>query len=152
MSMSSPKIRRFARHALVATTGVAAPGRAQLASAFDQLCDRLRTRLQPIFGSDAIRALFTRSLHVATSEFPWLRDVIPRGAELCSVKGLDTLGTHLEPGLLADGLAAVLAHDVGLLSTLIGDDLVMPLVEEAWATASLSDRPASNEGTNERIP
>jgi hypothetical protein len=144
--MSSPKVRRFARHALVAATGVAAPDGAQLASAFDVLCDRLRTRLQPIFGSDAITALFRRSVRAGTSEFPWLADIIPRDTELCSVDGLDKVGAHLEPELIAEGLAAVLANDVELLSTFIGDDLVMPLVEEAWATASLRDHPESNEG------
>jgi hypothetical protein len=143
--MSSPKVRRFATHALVAATGVAAPDRAQLASAFDVLSDSLRARLQPIFGTDAITALFRRAVRVATSEFPWLSDVIPGNTEGCSVQGLDTVA-HLDLGLLAEGLAAVLAHDVGLLSTFIGDDLVMPLVEEAWATASLSDRPAKSEG------
>jgi hypothetical protein len=99
-----------------------------------------------MFGSDAITALFRRAVRVGTLEFPWLADIIPRDTELCSVDGLDTAGAHLEPELIAEGLAAVLANDVGLLSTFIGDDLVMPLVEEAWATASLRDRPKGNEG------
>jgi hypothetical protein len=144
--MSSGKVRRFAKHALVAATGVAAPDPAQLASAFDLLCARLRTQLQPIFGNDAITALFRRSVRIGTLEFAWLADIIPRDTELCSVDGLDKIGAHLEPELIAEGLAAVLANDVGLLSTFIGDDLVMPLIEEAWSTASLRDHPKSNEG------
>jgi hypothetical protein len=146
MSMSSPKLRRFARHALVAATGATAPDPAQLASAFDVLCERLRMRLHPMFGTAAIAALFARSHRVATSDFPWLANVVPKDGERCSLDGLETVSRHLEPETMAEGLAAVLAHDIELLSTFIGDDLVMPLVQEAWGTASVSDRSARTEG------
>jgi hypothetical protein len=48
--------------------------------------------------------------------------------------------------VLADGLAAILAHEIALLSAFIGDDIVLPLVEQAWGAASMTDRPASTEG------
>jgi hypothetical protein len=146
MSTNSPKLRQFVRHALVAATGVTTPNLAQLASAFDLLCDRLRTRLHPMFGTTAVSALFARAHRRATSEFPWVADILPEGGERCSLDGLEVIGPHLEPDTMADGLAALLAHDIGLLSTFIGDDLVMPLVQEAWGTASLSERPARSEG------
>jgi hypothetical protein len=146
MSMSSPKLRRFARQALLAATGVPAPDLAQLAAAFDVVCDSLRARLHPMFGTAAIAALFARAHRLATSEFPWLAHVVAKDGERCSLEGLETVSRGLEPDTMAEGLAAVLAHDVGLLSTLIGDDLVMPLVQEAWGTASVSDRPARTEG------
>jgi hypothetical protein len=146
MSMSSPKLRRFVRHALVAATGVADPDRAQLLSAFDMLCDQLRARLHPMFGTPAVAGLFARAHRVAASEFPWLADVVPRDGERCSLEGLETVSGHVEADTMADGLAAVLAHDIGLLSTFIGDDLVMPLVQEAWGAASLGERPARTEG------
>src|SRR5918995_1898442 len=135
MSISSPKLRRFVRHALTAATGVATPDLAQLASAFDVLCDRLRTRLHPMFGTAAISALFARGHRMATSEFPWLADVVPKDGERCSQGGLETVSLHLEPDTMAEGFAALLAHDIGLLSTFIGEDLVMPIVQEAWGTA-----------------
>jgi hypothetical protein len=31
-----------------------------------------------------------------------------------------------------EGLAAVLAHKIGLLNTFVGEDLVLPLVQQAW--------------------
>ena len=38
--------------------------------------------------------------------------------------------------------AAVLADAIGLLSTFVGEDLVLPLVQQAWGTAMLTeDRP-----------
>jgi hypothetical protein len=136
MPSSSLTLRRFVRHALVGATGVAAPDRTQLAAAFDLLCERLRARLHPMFGSAAVGALFGRAHRVATAEFTWLNEVVPRDGERCSLKGVEAVSHQVEPEMMAEGLAAVLAHDIGLLSTFIGDDLVMPLVEEAWRSVS----------------
>jgi hypothetical protein len=146
MSISSPKLRRFVRHALVAASGVTAPDLAKLAAAFDVLCDRLRTRLHPVFGGEAIAALFARAHRVARLEFPWLTELVPQDGERCSLDGLESVSRHLEPNVMAEGLAALLAHDIALLSTFIGDDLVMPLVQEAWGTASVTDRAPSDRG------
>ena len=41
---------------------------------------------------------------------------------------------------IADGLATVLAHDIALLSTFVGEDLVLPLVQEAWGTMMPEDQ------------
>lgn len=147
MSLSSPKLQRFARQALLAATGQAAPDQAQLASSFNLLCDRLRARLHPLFGPTAIAALFARSLHVATAEFPWLSDVVPKHGERCSLEGLERVGAALEREVLAEGLAALLAHDIGLLSAFIGEDFVMPLVQAAWETTPIG--PASIEGDHD---
>ncbi len=147
MSLSAPKLRRFVMHALAGATGEPAPDRAQLASAFDLLCDRLRGRLHPLFGPTAIAALFARAVHVATAEFPWLVDVIPRDGQRCSLDGLERLSREIEREALAEGLAAVLAHEMGLLSAFIGEDFVMPLVQAAWETTSIG--PARIEGDHE---
>jgi hypothetical protein len=56
--LSSPTLRRFVKHALIAATGANAPDRTQLAAAFDMLCDRLRARLHPMFGTAPVSALF----------------------------------------------------------------------------------------------
>jgi hypothetical protein len=129
--LSSPQLRRFVVRALIDTSGAASPDGAQLASAFDTLSDRLRKRLQPLFGSRAVTALFSRARHLASAEFPWLLDIIPNGSEQVAADRLRTI-SGLEPAMLRDGLAAVLAHDIGLLSAFIGDDLVLPLVQDAW--------------------
>jgi hypothetical protein len=147
MSLSSPKLRRFVVHALVGATGEPAPDPTQLASAFDLLCDRLRARLHPLFGPAAIAALFARALHVAMTEFPWLSDVVPKDGEQCSLGGLERVSGDIKHETLAEGLAAVLAHDIGLLSAFIGEDFVMPLVQAAWETTST--RHAGIEGNHE---
>jgi hypothetical protein len=137
MSLSSPKLRRFVTHALVDATGQPAPDHAQLACAFDLLCDSLRGRLHPLFGPTAIAALFARALHVATDEFPWLSHVVPKDGERCSLEGLERVTGEITPEALTEALAAVLANDIGLLSAFIGEDFVIPLVRAAWETASL---------------
>jgi hypothetical protein len=144
--MSSSKLHRFARHALVTTTRATVPDAAQLASAFNELCEGLRERLQPMFGPAAMAALFGRAHRLAISEFPWLANVVHATDGRCSVEGLETAARDLAPGVIADGLAAVVAHAIGLLSTLIGDDLVMPLVYQAWGTAALGPPRAKTEG------
>jgi hypothetical protein len=147
--LSSPKLRRFVRHALVAATGVASPNRTQLASAFNALCSQLRTRLRPLFGAPATSALFARALHLATAEFPWLAEAVPDGGEQCALEALDGASVTRAPHSIEEGLAAVLAHDIGLLATFIGEDFVMPLVQEAWGATVLPEGAARNEGDHE---
>jgi hypothetical protein len=133
--MSSPRLRRFVKHALMAASGEH-PNAAQLGSAFDLLSEQLRARLRPLFGGDAISALFARAVHLARAEFPWLSDVIRIDGHGCSNEAMKAVSTTLPPDAIAEGLAAVLAHDIGLLITFIGDDFVMPLVQEAWGGVS----------------
>src|SRR4051812_19738237 len=116
MPLSTPKLRRFVRQALVVATGHTAPDTTQLASSFDVLCERLHTRLRPLFGIISIKALFARALHVATTEFEWLADVVPKDAEQCSLEGLERVSGAVESEALAEGLAAILANEMGLLS------------------------------------
>ena len=145
MGSESARLRRFVRHALITVTGDPAPDVAQLRAAFDLLCDQLWRRLRPLFGELAVKALFVRALHVSQTEFPWLQGVTPDGSR-CALHGLDAVSRDLAAHLLADGLSAILAQKIALLSAFIGEDVVLPLVEQSWGAASLTDRPASTEG------
>jgi hypothetical protein len=122
-------LRRFVRRTLVDAVGSPEPSRARLAQAFDTLCTRLRARLQPVFGSVAVDALFGRAVHVAATEFPWLRDATPDCSWPANV--IEAL-EHLDTSTIEEGLASVLAHDVELLIAFVGEDLVLPLVQQAW--------------------
>ena len=131
MTLSPPSLRRFARRALVDATGSASPDRAHLASAFDVLYQRLRQQLRPLFGATAVNALFVRAVHVAAAEFPWLPEILPSDKDPCAS---DRIASVAEPEAetVKEGLAAVLAHNIGLLNTFVGEDLVLPLVQQAW--------------------
>jgi hypothetical protein len=147
MTLTSPQLQRFVRRALVDTTGVPAPSVTQVASAFDSLCRRLRARLQPLFGSVAITALFGRSLHLAAAEFPWLRELVPANTERCALETVPDVEGRFTAKMMQEGLAAILAHDIALLSTFIGEDFVLPLVQQAWGTVSpAAETSASSEG------
>jgi hypothetical protein len=129
MPLSPPSLRRFVRRALVAATGAASPDRRQLAAAFDTLCERLRRQLQPLFGTAAVSALFVRAVHVAAAEFPWLRELVQ--PETCQADRIAPVA-ELEIDTLEEALAAVLAHNIGLLIGFVGEDLVLPQVQQAW--------------------
>src|SRR5688572_17371453 len=131
MTLSPPSLRRFVRRALVDATGVASPDRTQLASAFDKLCERLHRQLQPLFGATAVNALFVRALHVASADFPWLREIARDHQDPCAADRIASVG-ELEIETVEEALAAVLAHNIGLLNTFVGEDLVLPLVQQAW--------------------
>jgi hypothetical protein len=146
MPLNSPELRRFVARALADATAVAAPTAVQVASAFELLCDRLRMQLEPLFGPTAIAALFARGHQLATAEFTWLADV-GLTAEGCTLSTVDTTGIPVTPDRLRDALAAVLAHEIGLLSVFIGEDFVLPLVQQAWSGATLS--PVTTEVNHE---
>lgn len=131
MTLSPPSLRRFVRRALVDASGAAAPDRAQLAAAFDQLCGRLRRQLLSVFGTTAVSALFARAVHLATGEFSWLGELVVDNHDRCVRDRIASVG-ELDIETLEEGLAAVLAHNIGLLNAFVGEDLVLPLVQHAW--------------------
>jgi hypothetical protein len=145
MGSDSARLRRFVRHALVSAANHGAPSTVQLHAAFSVLCEQLWLRLFPLFGESAVKALFARAVHVAQAEFPWLRGVTLDQSR-CALIGLDAVSENLAPQLVEEGLSAVLAHKLGLLSAFIGDDVVLPLVEQSWGAALPSERPSSTEG------
>ena len=143
--MGSPDLRRFVQDTLTATTGKSAPDLVAIGAAYDLLCAALRARLHPIFGTVATGALFARAVHITAAEYEWLAEVLPPGAATCSIEGLAGLEGGVQPRLVEAGLAAVLARVIGLLGELVGEDLVMPLVTEAWASPRHSAGPTMVE-------
>jgi hypothetical protein len=137
MTLSSPSLRRFVRRALVDASGAPTPERAQLAAAFDVLCDRLRRQLVPLFGAVAVNALFLRAVHVAAAEFPWVGALTLKDHPPCAAERMGSVD-HLETDALEEGLAAVLAHNIALLNAFIGEDFVMPVVQHAWGVNDTS--------------
>jgi hypothetical protein len=144
MPLRPASLRRFVRRALVDATGTASPDRAQLAAAFDVLSAKFRQRLQPIFGTVAVEALFVRAVHVATREFGWLHDVLPKRHDQGTIARVSSLDP-LDPGAVEEGLAAVLAHNIDLLTAFVGEDLVLPLVQQAWDAVAVVDLPAPKD-------
>jgi hypothetical protein len=138
MPLSSAQVQRFVQRALVGAAGAGAPDPARILSSFTFLCERLRKQLQPLFGTAAVTALFARALHVATSDFPWLAEIVRKNGDGCSADAMTGI-QGVEIDQLVNGLSTVLANNIGLLSTFVGEDLVLPLVQQAWGTVMLAD-------------
>src|SRR5437764_1480691 len=75
VAIGSPELQRFVRRTLADIAGLADPPPARLAAAFATLCGGLHKQLEPLFGKQAVAALFARALHMAASEHPWLTEV-----------------------------------------------------------------------------
>jgi hypothetical protein len=84
-----------------------------------------------------VAALYVRSVHIATGEYPWLGEFARNARDSCSVDGIATLGS-VDVDTLHEGLATVLAHNIGLLSAFVGEDFVLPLVQQAWGVSGAS--------------
>ena len=132
MTLSSPSLRRFIPpRALVDAAGAGPLGPTQLAAAFDALCGRLHRQLLPLFGTTGVDALFERAVHVAAREFPWLGELVREAVRtntspIGSGPSEKLKSTHWERPW------SVLAHNIELLNTFVGEDLVLPLVQQAW--------------------
>ena len=135
MMLSSPSLRRFVRRALFDVAVTDKPeGRPE--TAFNMLCARLRHTLQPLFGVSAVDVLVARARHVAAQEFPWLSNVVSIDGSCAADAAARDAIDALDAEAVAEGLAAVLANIIGLLSEFVGEDLVLPLVQQAWGTVS----------------
>lgn len=141
MPQSSPSLRRFVHHTLLASAGATPPAPRQSAAAFDGLHAALQARLHPMFGQAAVAALFARAVQQAAREYPWVTSVLPSGADACVAEAVTLHATRLPADVVAHGLAAVLAHQIALLTEFIGEDVTMPLIHDAWQALP------QNEGT-----
>jgi hypothetical protein len=132
MPLNSQKLWPEVRQALTRVAASAHPDPNRSIGAFNILRDLLRRRLEPIFGSGAVDALFARSTSLAANEFRWLNDAMPNGAR--PFRETPPPANTPAAGPLLDGLVAVLSHDIALLIAFVGEDFVMPIVRQAWAT------------------
>jgi hypothetical protein len=127
---NSTHYRQFARQALLAKVNSVTATHTDIAAAFQVLRTCLARTLVPIFGSVATDALFTRSAHLLIDEFAWLSDVLSFAPRL---NDINASGIPAKPADdVIDGFAAILACDIALLATLVGEDVILPLVRKAW--------------------
>lgn len=139
----SKRFRQYTRQVLVHSASSATPSPSDIAAAFQTSRERLMRTLVGIFGSAATDALFERSAHLVNDEFAWLADSIS-AAKVLEVSGIPSAKTADD---VLDGLAAILAYDIGLLVALVGEDLILPLVQKAWDPNA---RPATALGDGNR--
>jgi hypothetical protein len=98
-------------------------------------CEQLAAHLATLLGDNGVRALFDRSLVLASAELPWL--VTARQGARTSVEAWAALRTVLDaqpPDQASDAAVLVLSRFVGLLERFIGEALVDRLLREVWPT------------------
>ena len=88
--------------------------------------EKLIPHFSTLMGAAGFRALISRSLLLANAEVAWLRDL--RVKEDSSFEGLKELAAKMSPEEIAAGGIVILAQLLGLLMTLIGEDLTLRLL------------------------
>lgn len=94
---------------------------------------RAASVLAPLIGEGGMRALYTRSLHLTRSTFPWLATVEEPAQVDAPFTDLRASLEHREPVEAIDASTALLVTFAELLVTLIGEALSMRLLSSAWA-------------------
>jgi hypothetical protein len=103
-----------------------------LAAAAERVCRKLSGPLARLITLVGYQALMARALHLAKGSFPFLTGVqTGSGPDEClpplteRIQGIDSTEVY-------NGLAAVFAHVIGLLTTFLGDDLTRHLLADIW--------------------
>jgi len=109
---------------------------------------RLRRRLITLIGPEGCDALFARALALSRSDYPILAGVHYEAATEYGLTGLREIIHESAPTDVLDALVTVTTYFLAVLARLIGADLVVRLVREAWPELPPEDVQISGE-TNE---
>jgi hypothetical protein len=135
MAQTSLKLVELARR-IVEQEADGSNDPAASAAAVDTACRQLRDHLVDLLGSGGVSALLRRALHLAQREQPLLAPVAVSGEPDGCFSGLtESLAARTESEATA-AAATVLAHVLGLLVTLLGEDLGMKPVHKLWPRAT----------------
>jgi hypothetical protein len=121
--------------------GLAAGTPEEMAAAAEQGCARLRAVLTRWIGSDGYRALVDRALEQARAGHPAIAGLQCQAGDVQGVAA--AVGVH-GAAEVKQGVLALVARLIDLLSRLIGEEMAVRLVEQAWAG---SERPAASTVT-----
>jgi hypothetical protein len=92
----------------------------------------LGAQLTELVGAEGYRALVSRALQLAATDFPKLAQVHPARDEPGRLSGLDKLSRRGARGTDLEALAATLGAVLWLLLGLIGEDLTQHVLDQAW--------------------
>lgn len=137
------RLRKAIRRMLTDSTR-GAPAADSIAEATVSTCRRISARLAPVIGAQGVGVLFSRSLHLTMTAFPWLAAAGEHRDSAALFESLKTSLAGSETAAAADASAALLVTFVTLLATLIGASLTERLLGPVWASP-----PPSPEGETE---
>ena len=125
MNRVTPKLRIYAER-LVAYEVTRTGSSKSTPSAAFAVIEKLSPQFGPLMGAAGFRALSARALVLANAEVAWLRDL--RVGEDGSFEGLNKLEAHSNPEEIATAGIVLLARLLGVLVTLIGENLTVQLL------------------------
>jgi len=131
MSHPSPRLVEVAQSIVEHESGWESDPAASAAAA-EGACRRLSDDLVDMLGSGGLSALFTRALNLARREHPALAEVGVSGESAAIYTNLTrslTRSTDEEASAAATG---VLAHVIGLLVMLLGEELGLQPIRKLW--------------------
>jgi hypothetical protein len=115
----------------------------EMAAATEQGCARLRAGLTRWIGSDGYHALVDRALEQARMGHPALAGLQCQAGDLQGVAAV--VGVH-GAAKVREGILALVALLIDLLSRVIGEEMAVRLVEQAWAGSARPTASAATEG------
>jgi hypothetical protein len=136
MTIADPKLRDFARHLVDHEMLSDTPADTSTPAAC-RASEKLRPPLALLMGSVGVSALLSRAKALAGAENPWLGSVQVKADG--AFNGFEELESQVSPDEFLGGCVALLAQLVGLLVALIGEDLTLRLLREAWPKLSLEN-------------
>ena len=128
---------------LWAHEGLDASAPEEMAAAAEQGCARLRAGLTRWIGSDGYRALLDRALQQARTGHPALAGLQCQAGHVQGVAAV--VGVH-GAAEAREGIVELVALLIDLLSRVIGEEMGVRLVEQAWAGSARPTASAPTEG------
>jgi hypothetical protein len=145
MTQASAVAAETARQ-LWAHEGLDARAPEEMAAAAEQGCARLRAGLTRWIGSDGYRALVDRGLEQARAEHPALAGLQCQAGDVQGVAAM--VGVH-GAAQVREGILALVALLIDLLSRVIGEEIAVRLVEQAWAGSARPTASAAIDGVRD---
>ena len=136
MNRATPKLREFAKRLILIEVTQSKLSASKPQAVFAVL-DRLRPCLVQVVGDLGFKAVLSRALALANADVAWLREVHvkPDG----SLDGLDELQAKVGHREIDEGRVVLLAEFFGLLVQLIGERLMLQLVQTGMPNVSTDD-------------
>jgi hypothetical protein len=135
MATTSDDLRREAIRGTLARSAGDSPDASAIAEATLNTWHQVATQLAPVVGVHGVDAIFSRSLHVTSKDFPWLAMAGNDGNDGNSAALLASLKARLagqETAAAAEASHALLVNFTELLATLIGESLTDRLLAPVW--------------------
>ena len=128
MSTAEPDLRRDAIRATLTQRAGGDPDASAIAEATLNTWHQVAARLAPVIGARGVDVLFSRSLHLTSSAFPWLAITGDHGDSAALLASLKARLAGRETDAATEASHALLVTFTELLATLIGESLTERLL------------------------